>query len=133
MSALRYRDPVDPKDYTRYARWVQALAGRSGAYVIRDAGTSLVLYVGESHTGRLRSTLTRHFQHWEGYTAGTTYDRFGVEIAIAALDAPPRQVVDAQVQLIRELQPMDNVHHTGDLDFDDEEGEFDPDEFTDDW
>ncbi len=132
MSAIRYRDPVDPKDYTRYASWVRQLVGRSGTYVIRDAGTRLVLYVGESHTGRLHSTLTRHFQGWEGFTAGTTYDRFGVEVAVTALDGPSRGVVNTQVQLIRELEPTDNTHHTGDLDLGEDES-FDPDDFADDW
>lgn len=129
-AALRYRDPVDPKDYTRYAPWVRELVGRSGAYVIREAKTRLVLYVGESHSGRLHSTLTRHFQHWEGYTAGTTYDRFGVEVAVTALDCPSRDVVNRQVQLIQELEPLDNSHHTSDLGEDDD---FDPADFEDDW
>lgn len=129
MSVLRYRDPVDPGDYTRYAPWVRQLVGRCGAYVIRETGTKLVLYVGESHTGRLHSTLTRHFQHWEGYTAGTTYDRFGVEVAVTALDRPASEVVQTQVELIRELEPLDNTHHTGE----DGDDDFDPADFEDDW
>lgn len=131
MSAtLRYRDPVDPSDYTRYAGWLRELTGRSGAYVIRDAKTHLVLYVGESHTGRLHSTLTRHFQHWEGYTAGTTYDRFGVEVAVTALDEPSALVIGKQVELIERLRPLDNSHHAGD---DGEDDDFDPADFEDDW
>lgn len=35
---------------------------QSGAYAVRDAKTKKVLYVGESHTGRMWRTLLRHFQ-----------------------------------------------------------------------
>ena len=44
-----------------YPVWVRALKGEAGVYVIRDADTHEVLYVGSS-TGRLYDTLTRHFQ-----------------------------------------------------------------------
>lgn len=43
-----------------YPEWVRALKGKSGVYVIRERGE--VVYVGESHAGRLYETLTRHFQ-----------------------------------------------------------------------
>jgi len=45
-----------------YPEWLRNLRGSSGVYVIRDARTSEVLYVGESHSGRVYETLTRHFQ-----------------------------------------------------------------------
>ncbi len=45
-----------------YPDWVRALRGHSGVYVIRDRASGETLYVGESHTGRLYQTLTRHFQ-----------------------------------------------------------------------
>ncbi len=87
-----------------------------------------MLYVGESHTGRLHSTLTRHFQHWDGYTAGTTYSRFDVQVAVTALDDPAPLVVQRQVELIRELAPRYNQHHTAD-----EDEEIDSADFMDDW
>jgi hypothetical protein len=50
---------------TPYPPWVRALKGKSGVYVIRELkrdGSSQIVYVGESHSGRLYNTLTRHFQ-----------------------------------------------------------------------
>lgn len=44
-----------------------ALRGQSGVYAIRDARTGTVLYVGESHTGRIWKTLQRHFQAVESF------------------------------------------------------------------
>ena len=127
---LRYRSPVDSRDPLAYARWVRELRHRNGVYVIRDVDSRDVVYVGESHSGRLYATLTRHFQSWDGYTAGTTYDRDGVEVAVCHLDGNPRDVVHAQVDLIGELAPLDNSHHRiDDLDDDD----FESSEFEDDW
>ena len=129
--SLRYRSVVDGRDVLRYAPWVRELRDRNGVYVIRDAFSRDVLYVGESHTGRLYSTLTRHFQFWDGYTAGTTYDRDGVQVAVSHLDAPSREVIRGQVELIGALAPLDNTHHQlGDEDLDDD---FDVSEFEDAW
>jgi hypothetical protein len=50
---------------TPYPNWVRSLKGKSGVYVIRELkrdGSSEIVYVGESHAGRLYNTLTRHFQ-----------------------------------------------------------------------
>lgn len=49
----------------RYPDWIRALDGKSGVYVIREIqrdGSAETVYVGESHSGRLYDTLTRHFQ-----------------------------------------------------------------------
>lgn len=131
LVSLRFRSVVDRRDILRYAPWVRQLKERNGVYVIRDALDGDVYYVGESHSGRLYSTLTRHFQYWDGYTAGTTYDRDGVEVAVSHLDEPSREVIRAQVELIEALAPIDNSHHQlGDDELDDD---FDPSEFEDDW
>ena len=48
-----------------YPDWIRALDGKSGVYVIREIqrdGSVETVYVGESHSGRLYDTLTRHFQ-----------------------------------------------------------------------
>ena len=79
--------------------------GRSGVYMIRRAGS--VVYVGESHTGRLRKTLARHFQTWEGKTAGPTYSRKGTEVAFEF--TAPSGALDRQNELIEQLRPRDNV------------------------
>lgn len=124
---LRYRSVVDGRDLISYATWVRELRFRNGVYVVRDRTGRDVLYVGESHSGRLYSTLTRHFQYWKGYTAGTTYDRDHVEVAVSHLDAPSKDVVHAQVSLIEELRPRDNKHHQLELD------DVDDEDWSDDW
>ncbi len=128
---LTWRSVVDPSDPLRYAHWVRDLGGRSGAYIIRDKETDEILYVGESHKKRLRSTLTRHFQSWNGYQAGTIYNRYRVEVALHKLDASSRDVMDAQAELIGALAPRDNVHHQRRVDL--PEVEFDPADFQDEW
>lgn len=102
----------------RYPQWVRDLKGRSGVYLIRDADTSELLYVGSS-SNRLYETLTRHFQTWrrfkgfwkgqyaEGHDPGLTYDRASVEVAIhftAASDS-----LDEEARLIHRLRPRDNL------------------------
>ena len=92
--------------------WLATLKGKSGVYIIREnfvrenAFTRRVVYVGESHTGRLKKTLLRHFQAWTGKTKGKTYARSKVEVAIITTSA--KNAVDAQNGLIAELMPEDN-------------------------
>ncbi len=103
-SPLKYRPPyVSPG---RVAPWLSAIGARSGVYVIRSARSGRVLYVGESHTGRLRKTLLRHFQAWSGRTAGNTYAAADVECAVRF--CPPPAAVACQNNLICRLDPRDN-------------------------
>lgn len=88
-----------------FAAWVRETRGRSGAYVIRDATSREILYVGESHRKKLYETLTRHFQQWDGPTSGPTYDRDRVEVAAIESD----NAVELQNELIVQLNPRDNV------------------------
>ncbi|MCU1279478.1 MAG: hypothetical protein JWM53_3024 [bacterium] len=92
----------------RWARWVRDLNGRNGVYLIRPAGGGDVLYIGESHRGRLMKTLTRHLWQWNGRGSGPTYDPRRVEIAVELFDEP-RAAVERQFELIRQLEPLDNV------------------------
>ena len=101
-----------------YPAWVRALLGRSGVYVVRVAtwfgfGAPAIVYVGESHTGRLYQTLTRHFQSWSGPTSGPTYSRGDVEVSVAV--TPASKAVEAQDRLIRKHAPRDNVRGRVDL------------------
>ena len=99
----------DERGPRRWAAWVQALGEARGVYLIRDAETHDVLYVGESHRGqRLKKTLTRHFWRWQGRGAGPTYEPSTVEVAVERYDDPAR-VVERQYELIRALQPSDNI------------------------
>jgi excinuclease UvrABC nuclease subunit len=85
--------------------WFAGLADKSGVYVIRRNG--VVVYVGESHTGRLKKTLAHHFQSWTGKTAGPTYPRAGSTVAVEV--TPASQAVDRQNELITRHNPPDNT------------------------
>lgn len=77
--------------------------------MIRRISDGATVYVGESHSDRLASTIQRHFQRWTGYTAGTTYQRGGkYEIAIEETSA--KQAPDRQYDLIERLAPEDNSY-----------------------
>jgi hypothetical protein len=103
--SLEFRKP-----YTngKPSAWVRALAGKSGVYVIKAVGmVEPVLYVGESHTGRLKKTMLRHFQRWKGETAGAGYDPAAVVVAVVR--CPASAAVETQNAMIEELSPRDNV------------------------
>lgn len=111
----------------RYPKWLRDLDGKSGVYAIRRRGwlTTEVLYVGESHTGSLYKTLTRHFQKWsrskgsrdwwritaayrpEQTDPGHTYERDG-QIEVAIETATPARAVELQYEWIEKLKPRDN-------------------------
>jgi hypothetical protein len=108
---------------TPYPPWVRALKGKSGVYVIRETrrdGSSAIVYVGESHTGRMYNTLTRHFQSWrrskkfwtgqyggQGHDPGLTYPRSRVTVAVRVLS--PQRALDEEARLIARLRPRDNL------------------------
>lgn len=90
-----------------YPAWVNATRGANGVYAIKHAGE--LVYVGESHSGKLYETMTRHLQRWSlPDEKVNSYRRAECEIAIAitsAAEAPP-----LQAHWICELQPRDNVY-----------------------
>lgn len=103
-----------------YPAALRALRGRrvSGVYAIRDRESGEVLYVGESHTGRLYETLTRHLQgwarskgHWKGMGGpndpGTTYDRRWAEVRWRVTS--DATALRAEARWMRSLRPRDNV------------------------
>jgi excinuclease UvrABC nuclease subunit len=94
------------------APWVSTLAGRSGVYLIREKSDfhpleGGIVYVGESHTGRLKKTLLRHFQRWSGKTAGPTFNPDKIEVAV--LRCHPFKALDLQNRLIKKYRPPFNV------------------------
>jgi hypothetical protein len=95
-----------------YAPWLAEAAGAHGVYVIRErcrrGKRATVLYVGESHTHRLRETLQRHFQQWTGRTAGPTFDAEATEVAMEVL-LDGNDAIRQQNRLIRSLHPVHNV------------------------
>lgn len=116
-----YRDPLGDTPGT-WAKWLRELREASGVYVIRTRRSKLVLYVGESHTGRLYDTITRHFQDWSSGQDRIEYDRHRVEIGVFVM--PKSRAYDHQVELIKRLRPRDNVVHAA-------EPPRNPDEFKD--
>lgn len=84
----------------------------SGVYGIRNKKTKKVLYIGESHSQRLRDTLGRHLRVWQGPTAGPTYMREDVELAWQPSDNP----LADEAELINHYNPADN-HLIPELDF----------------
>lgn len=100
------------KEGRAIAPWVRALKGKSGCYIIREINGFLffagkVLYIGESHSGRLNTTLLRHFQHWTGKTAGPTFPVSKIEVAIVR--CPASRALDLQNALIAEYRPKLNT------------------------
>lgn len=114
MARLSFRSPsagfLGDLFGAEWPDWVRDLEGKSGVYVIRSKNAKRVLYVGESHSGRLRKTLVRHFQAWSGKTAGVTYPRGDVEIAVEVTG--PARAVARQNALICKLAPRDNTNAT---------------------
>jgi hypothetical protein len=107
-----------------YPEWIRALTGKSGVYILRETqrdGSTEIVYVGESHTGRLYQTLTRHFQTWrrakkfwsgqytgsQSHDPGLTYDR--ARIAVAVRVVPAARALAEEARLIVRLRPRDNL------------------------
>ena len=89
------------------AQWVKDLAGKSGVYLVRENFFEQVVYVGESHSGRLKKTLMHHFPHWTGPTAGPTFDPD--THSAAAITTPGENALEAQNGLISEYTPELNT------------------------
>jgi len=101
----------------RYHPELRDLAGRraSGVYAILEGRR--VLYVGESHTGRLYDTITRHFRRWKIDPArdalgrrrgGTTYRRGAVRVVYRVTEADTAAAL--QYAEIERLDPRDNTN-----------------------
>jgi hypothetical protein len=110
MARLKWRTPVTP-DGAAFADWLRAMRGHglSGVYLIRDARTRESLYIGESHTGRLYETMTRHLYAWNGKGSGPSYVPAYVEIAVIVAETPLDDPVADQYALIQEHEPRDNI------------------------
>jgi hypothetical protein len=121
-AALKYR-PVGGSGEP-YPDWIRMLDGKSGVYIFRETqndGTTETVYVGESHTGRLYQTLTRHFQTWrrakkfwtgqytgsQSHDPGLTYDRDRITVAVRVL--PAAQALAEEARMIARLRPRDNL------------------------
>jgi hypothetical protein len=107
----------DPVNAERVHPQLRALARRkvSGVYVIYErTKAARLLYVGESHSGRLGDTIARHFREWRlmddpqgRRRGGTMYDRRSVRVAWWELSAD--QVQARQYDMIVKLKPRHNA------------------------
>lgn len=61
----RWRSPWSGRSGS-WATWVQTLDGKSGVYIIRESQSRIVLYVGQSHTGRLKKNHDSPFSTMAG-------------------------------------------------------------------
>jgi len=121
-AALKYR-PVGGSGEP-YPDWLRMLDGKSGVYIFRETqpdGTTETVYVGQSSTGRLYQTLTRHFQTWrrakkfwtgqytgsQSHDPGLTYDRERITVAVRVL--PASQALAEEARLLARLRPRDNL------------------------
>jgi hypothetical protein len=98
-----------------YPDWVRGLKRKNGVYLIRVRKGGELAYIGESHTDRLYSTLTRHLQDWAPYwgTASPTYRRGDVDVSVVVV--PKTHAMYLQDELICALEPRDNRLMCGDL------------------
>jgi len=92
-----------------YPPWVRALRGASGVYVLREGKT--IRYIGESHTGRLYETMTRHFQHWD-LPSSCSYNRDKMNAAVLVLTRAD-EAPAVQAYYIVDLAPTDNTYEQG--------------------
>jgi hypothetical protein len=99
------------RDGSGLAEWVDALRAHpwNGVYLIRDARTREVLYIGESHRGKLFQTLTRHLYQWNGKGSGPSYHPGAIQVAVLLAETPLDDPVEDQYGLIQRLEPRDNV------------------------
>lgn len=95
-------------DAGSYPDWIRGLRHVSGVYLIHSQYLDAIAYIGESHSDRLYSTLTRHFQEWSNAydTAGATYERHDVEVAIVVV--PAEHALYLQNEMICALDPVEN-------------------------
>lgn len=81
--------------------------GIHGVYAIANL-QGVVLYVGESHTGRLRKTLARHFQQWaDPRQPRHVYDRHRVQVCWMQTRAD--EALDTEAEWMEALDPRDNL------------------------
>ena len=85
-----------------------AAIGQNGCYAVRDY-KKVILYVGESHTGRLWRTMLRHFQGMESgkFEARNEWvwsDRETVQVQLW-ITRTGAEAMDLEVSLIQRLNP----------------------------
>lgn len=109
-SKCQWFRPANPRARGTREAWAPEMPpnGISGVYAIASLATGEVLYVGESHTGRLRKTLARHFQTWNDPSQPrASYDRHQVQVCW--LKTAPADALAVEADWIDDLDPRDNL------------------------
>jgi hypothetical protein len=89
--------------------------GISGVYLIADMETGRCLYVGESHSNKLRLAMARHFRQWiDKGEPRVTFDRRTVQVAWAQTE--PEDALLYEAALIHQYQPTENKQFPVELD-----------------
>jgi hypothetical protein len=118
------RAGAEPDADTRNASLRYRPVGESGEPYPDEAqadGSTEIVYVGQSSTGRLYQTLTRHLQSWrrakrfwsgqftgsQSHDPGLTYDRARISVAVRVV--PAARALDEEARLIARLRPRDNL------------------------
>lgn len=106
MPKLIFKSIDKPGRY--FPDWLKEYNDRSGAYVIRSKSSKEILYIGESHTGRLAATLKRHFWNWDDEIERQhfTFDPNSVEVAL--YPTTQRAAKAIQDELIEHYMPRYN-------------------------
>lgn len=110
MKPLLYRDVLRSSNHSTkvFADWLNELRNGSGAYVIRKKSNHEILYVGESHSGRLAKTVKRHFYRWKDTEDRKHFTTDPAAVDVAVRLTPPDSAVGAQNNLIDRLKPTHN-------------------------
>jgi len=100
---------LEKKPAYDWAEWLRALDGESGVYAFRDRETHGIFYIGHSRTGRLYSTITRHWQSWASPT-NRTFDPTWCECRVLLCSDEEAPILEAiAIQLAQDAgEPLDN-------------------------
>jgi excinuclease UvrABC nuclease subunit len=104
----QYRS-VAKNNKNKFPQWMNILKNRSGVYIIKNRNTGEVLYIGESHTGRLDNTLKRHFYAWEDSPEREHFIFHTHDVEVAVILTPPKNAQKTQNILIKRLLPKHNT------------------------
>lgn len=102
---------------TRWPLWVRNLRGRPGVYLVRDAASREVLYVGRGRD--VREALLRHFHAWgpdrDRPHRRVVFDRARVEVKVCFVrvdrdgEPLPGWLAATEADLIARHRPRENV------------------------
>ena len=84
--------------------------GASGVYVLRDRTSREVLYVGESHTGRLYRTLLHHFHDPKGRFEALSewVHRAPERLEVLVFETSASEALEAEQEAIAHYEPRIN-------------------------